>query len=110
MVAFYSAYFWQEERFFLRLAPAFCLLDGLGAYALICYFLEKPRWQRIPGIACVLCVIGALIFSLFYFSAKKLVLQSDDNVALYTEMRVTDAVIEKNAVLITRSGLINMLA
>jgi len=101
MLVFYSLYFWQEERFLLRLAPFFCLLNGVGVFAIIHYLGKlRPRVRTIGAFG-VLIETAALIVLLLVFSDRSLIIDSNDNVSLYPLMRATDSLVEKDAVIIT---------
>ncbi len=101
MMVFYALYFWQEERFLLRLAPFFSLLDGLGVCALVYCFQSSSRWMRLICGSSVLGAAAALIALLLTFSARQLILPSDDNLNLYAVMQTANSLMEKNAVVIT---------
>ncbi len=54
-VGFYSMYFYRDERFLLRLVPAFCLANGLGVEALL------AKWPSWRARAALLVAVGAQI-------------------------------------------------
>jgi hypothetical protein len=101
MLAFYCLYFWQEERFLLRLAPFLCLLNAVGAAAL----LKQPPPAAPPSRFLLrgasLLLIVQVIASLAFLSATDRLPGTDDNLLLYATMQMADRNTESNAVVIT---------
>ena len=101
MIPFYSSYFWQEERFLLRLVPFFCVLNAIGPAALLASIQEWRSPGRAEATFGVTVLVCGLMSALAYFSASKLVPQCDDNLQLYQEMHSASSIMESNAVVVT---------
>ena len=61
-VSLFLLYFWEEERFLMRLVPLFCLANGMGATALLSKWPAKS-WRAIVSI-----LVGVLIAGLAFYN------------------------------------------
>jgi 4-amino-4-deoxy-L-arabinose transferase-like glycosyltransferase len=93
-VLFYVLYSWQEERFLLRLIPAFCLLDAIGVTALL------ALWPATAVRATVVVLVGALIFKLALLNLQA-GFPTGNDAGLYTTQSYCAQHMESNAVVVS---------
>ena len=99
-LVFYSLYFWQEERFLLRLSPFYCLLTGGGiAYLWRSGFRSVGAQQVLKTSGLAACFGLPAAFALF--TAKDWVLPNDDNLLLYRTFANASNVMEPDAIVIS---------
>ena len=101
MLTFFTLFFWQEERFLLRLVPFFCLLTAIGPSALLNCILKSPTENRTAVAVCAVSVLCALLACLTSFSVFNSVVVSDDNLNVFEAMRNASNIMESNAVVVT---------
>ena len=93
-VFFYLGFSWQEERFLLRLVPAFCLANAMGVSALL--FLWPARVVRLA----VVTLVGALILALGVFNMQMGFPTGGDSY-LYESLSLASQRMEPNAVVVS---------
>jgi 4-amino-4-deoxy-L-arabinose transferase-like glycosyltransferase len=93
-VLFYLLYSWQEERFLLRLVPAFCLVDAIGVTVLL------ARWHAKAARAAVIVVVGALILKLALLNSHA-GFPTGNDAGLYTTLSYCAQHMESNAVVVS---------
>jgi 4-amino-4-deoxy-L-arabinose transferase-like glycosyltransferase len=93
-VGLYIVYFWQEERFLLRLVPGFCLLNGVG-FALLLDHWRAPI-IRTTVLASVVAGIGG--FAVFNWQMG---FPSGNDSHLYETLTGVARQIESNAVVVS---------
>jgi hypothetical protein len=99
--AVFGYYWWQEERYFLRVVPLFALLNAVGAVWLWKKLWNAPRLIRFTGmILPVVLVLTPMAVSV-YVERNRIVVTSDDNLNLYEAFRNADTLMESNAVVIS---------
>jgi 4-amino-4-deoxy-L-arabinose transferase-like glycosyltransferase len=93
-IFFYLLYCWQEERFLLRLVPAFCLMDAIGVTVLL------ALWPAKVARATVMVVVGALILKLAFLNSHAGFPTGNDT-GLYTTLTYCAQHMESNAVVVS---------
>ena len=101
LYGFFSFFWWQEERYLLRLVPFLCVLNSIGPSALLQSLQRRQSTFYTEAVFATTAVILALIAFLTYYSLTQQVPQSDDNLVLYDSMRRAGEVMESNAVVVT---------
>jgi hypothetical protein len=87
-------YFYRDERFLLRLVPAFCLANGLGVTAL---FAKWPSWRVRSA---VLVAVGAQIVGFMLWNVR-IGLPPGEQFENYQALTFLTSKIEANAVVVS---------
>ena len=101
LFGFFAFFWWQEERYLLRLVPFLCVLNGIGPAVLLNSLQRRQSAIYTEAVFCTTTAVLALIGFLAYYSLTQQVPQSDDNLVLYESMRRAGEVMESNAVVVT---------
>jgi 4-amino-4-deoxy-L-arabinose transferase-like glycosyltransferase len=92
-LGFYLLFYFQDERYFVRLVPVFCLADGVGVAALL------SKWPSNRARAAVVVVVGALIGKFMVWNAQ-IGLPAGEQHGIYEGVAVARR-IEWNAVVVS---------
>lgn len=85
----------------LRLAPLFCLLNGI-AIAAAMQWIERTSLRCQSEARILLVSAVSVVCTIFAcFSQFNLIYQGDDNILLYSMMRQASSQIESNAIVVT---------
>jgi len=93
----YLVYCWQDERFLLRLVPAFCLANGVGLAVLF------NRW-RAPALRVGVLVLGVVVVGAFAAYDWQMGFPSGNDSHLYETLTGVAKQIESNAVVVSNFG------
>ena len=93
-VVFYLLYDWQEERFLLRLVPAFCLVDAIGVRLLL------ALWPAKAARATVIVLVSVLLFKFARINSQA-GLPTGNSAGLYTTLSYCAQQMESNAVVVS---------
>jgi hypothetical protein len=97
----FASYWWQDERFLLRLVPFLCILNGVGGAWLLTATWKAARVLPYTGIILPVLFVVSPVGCFLYIDHQRLVSASDDNLQLYENFTRADKVMESNAVVIT---------
>jgi len=101
MIGFYAFYFWQEERFFLRLVPWQCLLTGVTVAEVVRWLRARPPVPRWAGTASVAAAAIGLAGAFWAFTVTRSVIATAGNPFVYEAMTCADEMIEPDAIVVT---------
>lgn len=101
MIAFYTLYFWQEERFLLRLVPWQSLLTGLAVSEAGRWLKTRSPVIRRAGLATVVTAVAGLAGAFWAFSLTRSVIATAGNSFVFEAMACADEMIEPDAVVVT---------
>jgi len=93
-VSLYWVYFWQEERFLMRLVPLFCLANGIGISELF------ARWNA-RAVRAALIVIPSALIAVFAFYNWQMGFPNGNDLHLYETLTQAARQMESNAVVVT---------
>lgn len=93
-VSFYCLHFNQDERYLIRLVPAFCLANGIGVAFLL------TRWSAKGARAAVAVLVIALIAKLVLWNGQ-LGFDVGEQRDVYATLTSVAGLMEKNAVVVS---------
>jgi 4-amino-4-deoxy-L-arabinose transferase-like glycosyltransferase len=93
-LGFYWFYYWQEERFLIRLVPAFCLANAIGVTVLL------AKWSAKATRATVMIVVSALMAAFAFFNWQ-MGFPSGNDLHLYETLSRAAGQMESNAVVVS---------
>ncbi len=93
-ISFYLFYYWQEERFLIRLVPAFCLTNAIGVTVLL------AAWPAKATRAAVIVLVSALM-AVFAFFNWQMGFPSGNDLHLYETLSQAARRMESNAVIVS---------
>ncbi len=93
-VSLYLLYFWQEERFLMRLVPLFCLANGIGLSEVF------EQWSS-KAFRTALIVTSSILLAIFAFYNWQMGFPNGNDLHLYTTLTQASGQMESNAVVVT---------
>lgn len=93
-VSLYLLYFWEEERYLMRLVPLFCLANGIGVSELF------ARWTA-KAVRTVLVVIPSALIAIFAFYNWQMGFPNGNDLHLYETLTQAGRRMEPNAIVVT---------
>jgi 4-amino-4-deoxy-L-arabinose transferase-like glycosyltransferase len=93
-IGFYLVYYWQEERFLIRLVPAFCLANAIGVTVLL------AAWPARATRVTVIAVVSALMAAFAFFNWQ-MGFPSGNDLHLYETLSQAARHMQSNAVIVS---------
>jgi hypothetical protein len=91
---FYFLYFWQEERFLMRLVPLFSVASGIGVSELF------ARWS-VKAVRTALVIVFSALIAAFAFYNWQMGFPTGNDSHLYETLTQASRQMESNAVVVT---------